>query len=346
MTAPTAIVHTLPAKAFARAQRRHFIAAVLLPSLATLAAPWLLPSLWPGSAAQAALAAVLLLGMWFVVGGIGVSVGLHRHFSHRSFEATPRLRGLLAVCGQMAAQGPVTYWVALHRMHHAASDQRGDPHSPRASAWDGLGPRHAAWRGHLGWVLSHDVPKPTRYARELIADTQVRRLGRAYPACVAAGIAVPALLAWALVSVADAVGDGYGSPGGFVGSTSGATRLWQAALFGAYWGGVARIALGHHVIWAINSLCHLGAARPHATGDHSSNVGWLALLSWGESWHNNHHAAPTAARFGQGWRQPDIGWWVLRACVALGWARLRSPIVKTEDARGQDIAAASGQPSN
>lgn len=298
MQPEAAAVHTLPAGPFKPRQRLHFAASVLLPSALAALAPLLLPL---GGHGPWALA--LLLGMWFLVGGVGVSVGLHRHFSHRSFEAVPPLRWLLGVLGSMAAQGPVVYWVALHRMHHAASDRAGDPHSPQPAAWPGRGPGWAAWQGHVGWVLAHDVPKPTRYARDLIGDTLVRRLGRHYRTCVLAGIVLPALLAMA--ALAQPLG------------------IWHAALFGAYWGGVLRIALGHHVIWAINSCCHLRGQRPHATGDHSRNLAWLALPSWGESWHNNHHAAPANARFGRGWRQPDVGWWVLRLFVALRWARLR-----------------------
>jgi stearoyl-CoA desaturase (Delta-9 desaturase) len=296
-----AVVHTMPAAQFRFAQRRHFVLSVLLPTALALAAPLVLPvSLSPWH--SPGLASALWLGMWFVVGGVGVSVGLHRHFSHRSFDAAPGLRALLGVCGSMAAQGPVIYWVALHRMHHAASDRPGDPHSPRASAWpgpSGQGRWRAALQGHAGWVLDHDVPKPTRYARELIGDPLVRRLAKAYPLCVAAGVVLPALVAWAAM-------------GG-----------WAGLLFGAYWGGVVRIALGHHVIWAINSWCHLRGTRAHDTADSSANVAWLSLVSWGESWHNNHHARPTQARFGDGIAQPDIGWWVVRAFVALGWARLR-----------------------
>jgi stearoyl-CoA desaturase (Delta-9 desaturase) len=287
-------VHTLPAAAFAAAQRRHFLLSVLLPTVGALLMPAVLPL-----PTHAAWAAALLLGMWFLVGGLGVSVGLHRLFSHRSFEAAPALRTVLGVLGGMAAQGPLVYWVSLHRMHHAASDQPGDPHSPRASAWPEHGPRRAAWRGHMAWVLRHDVPKPTRYARELLADPLARRLNRAYPVWVALGLLLPAAVGtWAV--------------GG-----------WPGFLFGLYWGGVLRIALGHHIIWAINSWCHLGGSRPHATADHSSNVAALALLSWGESWHNNHHAQPTSARFGAGWKQPDVGWWAVSAFVTLGWARLR-----------------------
>ena len=294
----TTTVHAMPAAPFLPAQRRHFLLSVALPTLAMLVLPWLLP-VWPDGR-SAPWAAALLLGTWFLVGGVGVSVGLHRHFSHRSFDAVPALRLALGVLGAMAAQGSVVYWVSLHRMHHAASDQPGDPHSPRTTAWPGASRWQAAWRGHVGWVLGHDVPKPTRYARELIGDPQARLLGRLYPRCVAAGLLLPALLAWAVL-------------GG-----------WHALLFGAYWGGVVRIALGHHVIWAINSWCHLAGVRPHDTADGSTNVAWLSLLSWGESWHNNHHAQPVQARFGRSWREPDVGWWVLRLFVALGWARLRA----------------------
>jgi stearoyl-CoA desaturase (Delta-9 desaturase) len=294
-----AVVHTLPAAPFKRAQRRHFVFAVLAPTALALLLPLLLPAPWsPWHTPGAALG--LLATMWFLVGGVGVSVGLHRLFSHRSFEATPALRWVLGALGAMAAQGPLLYWVALHRMHHAASDRPGDPHSPRTEAWPGRGRWRAAWQGHLGWVLAHDVPKPTRYARELIADPLAQRLGRAYPACVAAGLLLPA--------------------------AAGALWLggWAGALFGAYWGGIVRIAFGHHVIWAINSWCHLAGRRPHATSDGSGNVAWLALPSWGESWHNNHHADPVQARFGRGWREPDIGWWVVHLFMALGWARPRA----------------------
>jgi stearoyl-CoA desaturase (Delta-9 desaturase) len=304
----TPVVHTMPAAPFRSSQRRHFLLSVLLPTATVFAAPWLLPaSLSPW---HSPVWALLIWGvMWFLVGGVGVSVGLHRCFSHRSFEAKPALRAALGVLGNMAAQGPVLYWVSLHRLHHAASDQPGDPHSPKAQAWvapTDLTPKpswKAALQGHVGWVLAHDVPKPTRYARELLADPLVRRLNRAYSASVALGFLLPAAAGAALL---------HSSHGWLAG-----------ALFGAYWGGVLRIALGHHIIWAINSWCHLGAQRPHDTADHSANVAPLALLSWGESWHNNHHARPTSARFGQGPLQVDVGWWVVQAFVRLGWARLR-----------------------
>lgn len=303
-------VHTLPAAQFGARQRLHFAGAVLLPTALSLAGPFVLPlGGHPGWALG------LLLGLWFVVGGVGVSVGLHRHFSHRSFDGPPALRWLLGACGQMAAQGPVVYWVALHRLHHAASDRPGDPHSPQPQAWPGRAAGRSAWRafwrGHLGWVPRHDVPKPTRYARDLIGDPVVRSLGRHYHACVAAGVLLPAALSLLALGPVAPLG-------------TGALGAVDAALFGAWWGGVLRIALGHHVIWAINSCCHVRRARADDTGEHSRNLAWLALPSWGESWHHNHHAHPAQARFGRGWRQPDIGWQVVRLLAWLGLARVRS----------------------
>jgi stearoyl-CoA desaturase (Delta-9 desaturase) len=299
--APT--VHTMPAANFRAAQRRHFLAAVVAPTLAALLLPLMLPaagSPWHSPGLAFGIWAV----MWFLVGGVGVSVGLHRCFSHRSFEAKRPLRWVLGVLGAMAAQGSAVYWVSLHRMHHAASDLPGDPHSPRQRARPGQSRWRAAFNGHIGWVWSHDLPKPTRYARELLTDPLVRRLTRGYGACVALGLLIPALVGALTLQASHG--------------------LLAGALFGAYWGGVVRIALGHHIIWSINSWCHLGGRRPHNTAEGSGNVAALALLSWGESWHNNHHAKPTAARFGQGLWQPDIGWWVVQFFVLMGWAKLRT----------------------
>ena len=148
-------VHAMPAAPFLPAQRRHFLLSVALPTLGLLLLPWLLP-VWPDRHG-APWAAALLLGMWFLVGGVGVSVGLHRHFSHRSFDAAPALRLALGVLGAMAAQGSVVYWVSLHRMHHAASDRPGDPHSPRGSAWPGASRWRAAWQGMTGMQTGRPV---------------------------------------------------------------------------------------------------------------------------------------------------------------------------------------------
>jgi stearoyl-CoA desaturase (Delta-9 desaturase) len=231
--------------------------------------------------------------MWFLVGGVGVSVGLHRHFSHRAFVAKPSLRAAMAMLGCMAGQGTVSYWVALHRSHHTHSDRPGNLHSPVPAAHDTSNRWLAFLQGHIGWVWRHDVPSPIRYAADLIRDPLVVRIDRFYNWIVLSGIALPGLAGIAI----------WGGFNGF--------------LIGAYWGG---LAFGHHIIWAINSLCHFSGNRPYDTGDQSSNVGWLSILSFGESWHNNHHQYPTSARFKHHWWQSDSGWAFIRLAKRLNFA--------------------------
>lgn len=281
--------NTLPAHRFKTRQRSHFAVCVVLPTLLALLMPFALPDGWL-SLASFGLWAV----MWFLVGGIGVSVGLHRHFSHRAFAATPALRAVLAVLGCMAGQGTVSYWVALHRSHHTHSDQPGDSHSPAPKA-HGMSSRWAAFvQGHISWVWRHDVPSPIRYAADLIRDSLVVRIDGLYCWIVLSGIVLPGLAGLVI----------WGGVGGF--------------LIGAYWGGFVRLAVGHQIIWAINSVCHLVGQRPHETGDHSANVWWLSVLSFGESWHNNHHHSPTSASFKRRWWQSDIGWTFIRLVCRLG----------------------------
>ena len=287
--------NALPAHRFKTRQRSHFAVCVVLPTLLMLLVPLALPSPLPNG--WLSLEAIGLWAvMWFLVGGVGVSVGLHRHFSHRAFAARPFLRGVMAAFGCMAGQGTVCYWVALHRSHHTHSDQPGDSHSPIPSA-HGLSSRWAAFvQGHIGWVWRHDVPSPTRYAADLIRDPLIVRVDRLYNWIVLSGIALPGFVGVAI----------WGG--------------WSGFLVGAYWGGIVRIAVGHHIIWAINSVCHFAGHRPHETGDRSANVWWLGVLSFGESWHNNHHQAPTSASFKHHWWQLDIGWTSIQLAGRLGWA--------------------------
>lgn len=283
--------NTLPAHRFKTRQRCHFVICVVLPTLLAVLMPFVMPSGW-FSVAGIGFWAV----MWFLVGGVGVSVGLHRHFSHRAFAAKPFLRTAMAVFGCMAGQGTVCYWVSLHRSHHTHSDQPGDSHSPVPAA-HGMSSRWAAFaQGHIGWVWRHDVPSPMRYAADLIRDPLVVRIDGLYNWIVLSGIVLPGLAGVAV----------WGGWGGF--------------LIGAYWGGFVRLALGHHIIWAINSVCHFTGQCPHVTGDHSANVWWLSVLSFGESWHNNHHIAPTSASFKHRWWQSDSGWAFIRLAGRLGLA--------------------------
>jgi stearoyl-CoA desaturase (delta-9 desaturase) len=281
----------LPAARFRRQQYQHFVLCQALPMLLTLALPFALPEGW-----HAWKWVVLMLGMWLLVGGFGVSVGMHRHFAHRAFSAPKWVRVALAIAGSMAAQGPVSYWVGIHRRHHTFSDEPGDPHSPHQAANGARGPLSAFLHGHVMWAISHDVPMPTRYSADLIRDPVIASVDRRYWWIVGAGIVIPGIA-------------GLAMHGGF-----------EGFLLGAYWGGIVRIALGHHVIWAINSFCHAFGRRPYETTDKSRNFSLLSILSFGESWHNNHHESPTCAQFAHHWWQIDIGWSIIKLMRALRMA--------------------------
>ncbi|HEY8764559.1 MAG TPA: fatty acid desaturase [Solirubrobacteraceae bacterium] len=246
---------------------------------------------------------LLVLVITYALTGLGITVGYHRLFTHRSFETTRAVRAVLAVLGSMAVEGPLLEWVSTHRQHHRFSDQAGDPHSPhaeRAPGWRGAvrGLAHA----HLGWMFrGQDQANPGRYAKDLLADRDLRFISRAFPLWVLAGLALP-------------FGLGIALTGSLLG---GLTAL--------LWGGAVRIFLLHHATFSINSLCHFFGRRPFATGDESRNLGWLAPLTFGEAWHNNHHAFPTSARHGLGRHQPDPGAWLI---TALERSRLAWKVVR------------------
>lgn len=281
----------LPVCRFRRRQFLHFTLCVVVPFIVTVAAPLALPVgvfFYRGVA--------IAIFMWFIIGCFGISVGYHRHFAHRAFRATRSLRLLFAVTGSMAAQGPPVYWVAIHRRHHAYSDRPGDPHSPRTEAEKARGRVYQFLMSHIGWAVSHDVPAPSRYAKDLLADPVIALVSKNYWWCVGLGLVLPACIGSALI-------------GGLVGIAA-----------GVYWGGAVRITVGHQIIWSINSVCHTFGSRPHATQDFSSNCALLALPSFGESWHNNHHYRPSSPAFGEHWWQLDIGLLTIRALEFLNLA--------------------------
>jgi stearoyl-CoA desaturase (delta-9 desaturase) len=259
------------------------IAATTVPLAAVAWAGWLA---WGGSLHWQDL---LVLTITYLLCGVGVTVGYHRLFTHRSFKTTRALRAVLAVLGSMAIEGPLIEWASTHRKHHRFSDRPGDPHSPhvdRSTGWRGalLGLAHA----HVGWIFrGQDIANPRRYAKDLLADRDLRFISRTFPLWAAAGLALP-------------FGLGVALTGSLVGG-----------LTGLLWGGVVRIFLLHHATFSINSLCHFFGRRPFATGDESRNLAWLAALSLGEAWHNNHHAFPTSARHGLGRWQLDPSAWII-----------------------------------
>ncbi len=251
---------------------------------------------------------ILILALCYVTIGTGVTVGFHRLLTHRSFKCHRWLRFGFAALGSAAAEGPVIDWVATHRKHHQFSDIEGDPHSPHVghgSGWRGAlsGLAHA----HIGWVFSDmEVADESRYAKDLLADPLIRFVDRTF-------------VLWVLVGLAAAFGLGVALTGTVTGGL--------AALL---WGGAARIFLVHHATFSINSLCHFFGKRDWETKDESRNLAWLAIPTWGEAWHNNHHAFPTSYRHGLRRWQIDPSAGIIRVLEMLG---LAWDVVRVDPAR-------------
>lgn len=237
----------------------------------------------------------LLAGMYLLT-IIGVEAGLHRFFSHRSFKAGPGVTTLLAAFGSMAAQGPIVFWVAIHRTHHRFTDVDGDPHSPRPLGDGRLARLRGLWHGHMGWLFTVRRSNWSAFVPDLLSDRLVMRLNQHYFTFVLLGLALPALLGWMLDG-------GRGAAGGFL------------------WGGLARIFILDHVTWGINSIGHTLGSRPHRTRDNSRNVAVLAPVSVGGAWHNNHHAQPALADNRVRFWQLDVAGLFIRLLDKLGLVR-------------------------
>jgi stearoyl-CoA desaturase (Delta-9 desaturase) len=238
----------------------------------------------------------IVFAIMYVSTGLGVTVGFHRLFTHRSFKTSKAGRAVFAVLGSAAIEGPVISWVADHRKHHTFSDQEGDPHSPHVG-------HEGGWRGalkgllhaHVGWLFIHTHRGARkRYARDLIDDPVVSFVDRTFIFWAVGGLVMAFALGWAI--------------GG----------SFHAALTGLLWGGAVRMLVVHHVTYSINSLCHFFGRRPFETGDESRNLFWLSLPTFGESWHNNHHAFPTSAMHGMRRREIDPSAMVIRGLEKLG----------------------------
>jgi sn-1 stearoyl-lipid 9-desaturase len=228
-----------------------------------------------------ALCAAVIL--YWIAGSLGIGMGYHRLLTHRGYKTPKAVEYFLSLCGTLAVEGGPANWVATHRIHHRFSDQEGDPHSPRDGGW---------W-AHMGWILvgraqEHPAAVLQHYAPDLMRDGFQRWLNRLYILpVVLVGLGLYAIGGWPFVT----------------------------------WGLCLRVVLGLHATWLVNSATHMWGSRRFATRDDSRNNWWVAWLTFGEGWHNNHHAHPTSARHGLAWYEIDMNWWGIRTLQWLGLAR-------------------------
>ncbi len=294
-----------------RAERTANLLGVVVPFLGVLAAIVLL---W-NRAVDAADIGILVV--MYLLSAIGITIGFHRLLTHRAFQTYPWIERTLAVLGSLSAQGSVMDWVADHRKHHAHTDREGDPHSPHVGHGSGLS---GLWHAHVGWLFETQGQADwKRYATELYEDPAMRKIGRRFPVLVALSLLVPTLAGYVL--------DGF--------TLGGAIR-------GLIWGGLVRIFFVHHITWSVNSICHFFGSRRFDVDDQSTNVGWLAVLSLGESWHHNHHAFPRSAYHGLRWWEIDVSGLIISAMerVGLAWNVIR---ITPERQRARAVAGVSAQ---
>jgi stearoyl-CoA desaturase (delta-9 desaturase) len=225
----------------------------------------------------------LFLGMYLFT-GLGITIGFHRHLTHRAFKTHGWLHGLLGILGSAAIEGPVISWVADHRKHHTFSDKEGDPHSPHVDhghGWSGAlrGLAHA----HVGWIFIHTQRgNKERFAPDLLADPIISWVDRTFILWAIVGLLLPFALGWVI----------------------GGTLV--AGLTGLLWGGLVRVFVLHHFTYSVNSLCHFFGRRDYDTDDESRNLALIAIPTLGEAFHNTHHAFPTSSTHGLKPWQVDI----------------------------------------
>jgi stearoyl-CoA desaturase (delta-9 desaturase) len=239
---------------------------------------------------------VTLALAFYVVTGLGVTLGFHRGLTHRSFRMRRGLKIGLVIAGSMSYEGAVIDWVATHRRHHAFTDRPGDPHSPYRYGTGLRGQTKGLPHAHVGWLfVGEDSPAAT-YAPDVLDDVDLRRIDRAFPLWCVLSLALPFLLGAAL------------------------TLSWRGGVTALVWAGLARVAVLQHVTWSVNSLCHTIGTRPYATrrNDRATNLWPLALVSFGESWHNGHHADPSCARHGRERAQLDLSAVAIRVLERAG----------------------------
>jgi stearoyl-CoA desaturase (Delta-9 desaturase) len=285
-------ITVVPSERTLKLERRITLAVTVLPFVGAAIG---VPLLW-GKGVRAL--DLTLFFVFYVISGMGVTVGFHRLLTHRSFDTVRPIRGALAIAGSLALQGPVIRWVGDHRRHHAYADRPGDPHSPHLEEREGIrGIITGLWHAHTGWLFDREKTNLKKFAPDLIADPLMRKIDRKFPTLVLISVFLPGLIGLVV------------------------TRTWLGGLTAFVWGGLARIFFLHHVTWSINSLCHFYGKRTFESPDMSTNNWPMALLSFGEGWHNSHHAFPTSYRHGLERFQFDPSAWFITglAKLRLAW---------------------------
>lgn len=229
-------------------------------------------------------AALVAFVLFYIAGSFGIGMAYHRLLTHRSYATPKWVEYLLTLCATLALEGGPIFWVAIHRLHHQHSDAPGaDPHTPRDGKW---------W-SHMGWILvgnnlHHNTKLLSRYAPDLAKDKFHLHLTRWH---------------WVPITVLGLVLLAVGG--------------WPFL----FWGIFLRTVVGLHATWLVNSATHSWGSRRFETRDDSTNNFLIALLAFGEGWHNNHHAVPTSARHGLAWYEVDLNWYGISVLRALGLAR-------------------------
>jgi stearoyl-CoA desaturase (delta-9 desaturase) len=273
-----------------RAEKIALLFLVLVPFMAVLSA---VPVAWGWGLGWHD---IVIATVMYLITGFGITVGFHRYLTHGSFKAKPPLAIALAVMGSLAIEGRPIDWVSDHRKHHRFSDENDDPHSPWRHGSGFIAQVKGIWHAHTGWLFTHEQASSSKYAPDLLKDKHIVRVNQQFVPLLVTSLVLPAVVGglWSL--------------------------SWQGAVSAFFWASLVRVALLHHVTWSINSICHMFGKRPFRTRDQSRNVWWLSLPSFGESWHNLHHAEPTSARHGALKGQIDPAAMLIRMFEKFGWA--------------------------
>ena len=262
---------------------------VLVPFIALLAA---VPAMWGWGLGWHD---VVLSFVFYAVSGLGVTVGFHRYLTHGGFKAKRWMRVALAIAGSLSVQGPAIRWVADHRRHHMFSDKEGDPHSPWRFGTSVGALTKGMYYAHMGWLFNRERTNEERFTPDLLADKDIKRVDDLFPVWLVITLFTPAVLGglWSM--------------------------SWHGAFTAFFWATLVRISFLHHITWSVNSVCHVIGERPFAARDKSANFWPLAIISFGESWHNSHHADPTCARHGVLKGQLDISARLIELFEWFGW---------------------------